>query len=175
MRIRFFLAVALTFPLACKSQPAPTARSAVAPAAPTAPTAPDKLTGKVVETIDAAQYTYLKLQTASGEKWAAVPTVKAAVGTEVTIQGPMWMENFNSKTLNRTWPLIAFGTLAGDETVAVAKLPPGHPPMGPQASGAAGAAAGPGMWAAQAAGDTSPSISGISDSLSKIAGLPSKA
>lgn len=129
--------------LACNSQPAPVSRAAAPLASAVAPT--DSLSGKVAETIDAGQYTYLRLQTASGEAWAAVPTTKAAVGTQVTVQSPMWMENFKSAKLNRTWTRIAFGTLAGETSAAEAKLPAGHPPTGAPSDH-------PGMFAAQAAG-----------------------
>ena len=39
-------------------------------------------TRKVLETIDASGYTYLKLQTASGEQWAAVTQAVVAVGAD---------------------------------------------------------------------------------------------
>ena len=149
MRIALAACIALTF--ACKDQPAPPPAAATRTAE--APAAANTISGKVQETIDASQYTYLRLQTASGEVWAAVPTAKAAVGSEVTVQNPIWMENFKSATLNRTWPRIAFGTLTDGaaaaeasqgapgvaksgagmsatqaaDTKAPAALPPGHP------------------------------------------------
>jgi len=146
--MRIALAVLVTAVFACKNQPAPPSKPAAAPAAAGA-IASNTLTGKVQETIDASQYTYLRIQTASGDVWAAVPTTKAAVGSEVTVQGPIWMENFQSKTLNRTWPRIAFGTLGGPgaaepapaQAESAAGLPAGHP-----------STAAPGMFAAQAAG-----------------------
>jgi hypothetical protein len=143
--VLLFLSVLATS-LACKSQPRSTAGAPVAVATAAAPAAAESLTGKVAETIDAGQYTYLRLQTAAGETWAAVPSTKAGVGTQVTVQSPMWMENFKSAKLNRTWTRIAFGTLAGEAGEADAKLPAGHPPTGAQPPDH------PGMFAAQAAG-----------------------
>jgi hypothetical protein len=106
--------------------------------------AQSSLSGKILETFDASNYTYLRLQTANGEAWAAVPTAKVAVGQEVAVAGPIWMENFKSNTLNRSWEKIAFGTLEGGAPAAPkpagpgmfaqaaagsqAGLPPGHPP-----------------------------------------------
>ena len=84
--------------------------------------------GKVLETLDAAGYTYLRLQTADGEMWAAVPKVAAAVGQEVTIANPMVMNGFESKTLGRKFDKIYFGTLGGGE--AAAPAPTGMPPPG---------------------------------------------
>lgn len=106
-------------------------RPASAPAAATA-----GVKGKVLETIDAAGYTYLKLQTASGEQWAAVTQAVVAVGAEVEIVDATVMQDFESKTLNRKFPTILFGSLGGGEAGAEApapagqaQLPPGHPPM----------------------------------------------
>jgi hypothetical protein len=84
------------------------------------------VTGTVVETMDAGAYTYVRMKTAKGDVWAAVNQTSLKPGAEITIGNAMWMENFESKTLNRKFDHILFGTLAGgDETAA---LPPGHPP-----------------------------------------------
>jgi hypothetical protein len=87
-----------------------------------------EVAGRVLETIDASQYTYLRLQTRDGEAWAAVPIAKVAIGDEVAVASPMWMENFRSATLNRTWPKIAFGTL-GTGSPRASTLPAGHPDL----------------------------------------------
>ncbi len=70
------------------------------------------VTGTILETMDAAGYTYLKLKTAEGETWAAVNESKVEVGQTVTVLNPMPMKGFESKTLNRTFDVILFGTLA---------------------------------------------------------------
>jgi len=80
------------------------AASASAPAA----SADNALTGKVVETADAAGYTYLCLEKAGKKTWVAVPTMKVAVGQEVTLAPGMVMTNFVSKGLNRTFESIVF-------------------------------------------------------------------
>ena len=84
----------------------------------------DALAGRVVECIQASPYSYLRLQTAKGEVWAAIPAAVLDPGTEVTVANPMLMANFESKTLKRTFPEIYFGTAA---TPAGTVARPGHP------------------------------------------------
>jgi len=104
-----------------------------APAGQTAPAEPGKeaapaptaaLKGKVAETMDASGYTYVRLDDGSGkELWAAVPKAELKVGEEISLQGGSVMENFNSKTLNKTFEKIIFATgvtRAGDKEVAAA-------------------------------------------------------
>ncbi len=116
--------------LACnedKAKPEPSApptatavASTTASFAPVAaiPAAAESVSGTVAETMDAGGYTYIKLTTASGEKWAAVPLAKVVVGDKVTIVKPTVMKNFASPTLKRTFDEILFGTLDGASAVA---------------------------------------------------------
>ena len=62
-----------------------------------------KVTGTVLDTFDAAGYTYLQLQTASGDQWAAVRQTPVKKGQVVTMDVQMTAEKFESKTLNRTF------------------------------------------------------------------------
>ena len=78
------------------------------------------LTGKVLERIEAAPYCYLRLKTAKGEVWAAVPDAKVQKGAEVTVVSPMLMTQFESKTLKRTFAEVYFGTLASSAGAASA-------------------------------------------------------
>jgi hypothetical protein len=72
------------------------------------------LTGKVLETMDAGGYTYMKIDTGLNQPWVAVPQSQVKVGEEVTYQPGMVMNNFSSKTLNRTFESIVFSSgLAG--------------------------------------------------------------
>lgn len=80
------------------------------PATPPAPQG-NNIKGTIVERMDAPPYTYLKLKTAQNEVWAAVPETKAGKGTEVTVFNAMQMNNFESKTLKRTFEVVFFGTL----------------------------------------------------------------
>jgi len=77
------------------------------------PPAAGPVTGEVLEVRDVESYTYLRLKTAQGETWAAVPTAKVKKGDKVTVDNPMVMNNFQSKALNKTFDKIVFGTLAG--------------------------------------------------------------
>jgi hypothetical protein len=78
------------------------------------------LTGEVLETQTVDGYTYLRLKTAQGETWAAVPTIAVKKGAQVTIDNASTMLNFESKTLKKTFDKIVFGQIAvpGAKTAA---------------------------------------------------------
>ncbi len=97
-------------PAAPEAAPAASA-SGVVPAAPAPPTL--TVSGTVLETMDASDYTYMRLKTATGETWAAVNKTKIKKGDAVTVTNAMVMDGFQSKTLNRTFDHILFGILAG--------------------------------------------------------------
>ena len=88
------------------------AQVAVAAAA-AAPSAMPPLTGQVLEAKDVDNYTYLRIKTAKGETWAAVSRAAIKTGAVVSIENPMVMQNFESKSLKKTFDSIVFGTLAG--------------------------------------------------------------
>jgi hypothetical protein len=69
--------------------------------------------GEVLEVKDVESYTYLRLKTKNGETWAAVGKTPVRKGAEVTIENVMVMNNFESKSLKKTFPTILFGTLGG--------------------------------------------------------------
>jgi hypothetical protein len=83
--------------------------------AATPPVAVPDLKGEVLETMDVANYTYLRLKTQDGEVWAAVSKSEVAKGSEVTLYDPIRMSDFESKTLNRTFSTIYFGSLTKPE------------------------------------------------------------
>ena len=85
------------------------------------------VSGKVVESMDAGGYTYLKIKGAAGETWAAVPKTVVKSGTEVTIDNPMVMDGFESKTLKRKFDHIIFGTLAAGGAAAAPASHAGMP------------------------------------------------
>jgi len=111
--------------------------------------------GKVLERLDAPPYSYLKLQTAQGEAWAAVPKTEVAKDAEVTVAGAMPMQGFESKTLNRKFDVVYFGTLAG-EGGAAAPAPGAAPGGMPGMPGMPGEQ-GPGIAAQHAAAAAGPS------------------
>ena len=69
--------------------------------------------GEVLEVKDVESYTYLRLKTRDGETWAAVAKVPVKKGAEVTLENVMVMNNFESKSLKKTFPTILFGNLSG--------------------------------------------------------------
>ena len=71
------------------------------------------VSGDVLETKDVDSYTYVRLKTAQGETWAAIPTATLKKGQTIRIDNAMVMNNFESKSLKRTFPSIVFGSLAG--------------------------------------------------------------
>jgi hypothetical protein len=147
-----FLAASLSVGCAKAADPtaaAPPAKAEVAlagahgnaPAAenPSAAVSTATLTGTVLETMNAAGYTYMKLKTADGETWAAVNESKVEKGATVTIASPMPMDGFESKTLNRKFDHIVFGTLAGAPGEAAAPAAMGGATSSAMPAGTGGA------------------------------------
>lgn len=126
-----------------KAPASPTFPSAVAPAPGPANAPAGAVKGKVLETLDAAGYTYLRLQTAEGEMWAAVPKAATTVGEEVTVSNPMVMNGFESKTLGRKFDKILFGNLGGGEAAVPAPMGMPPPPGGAPAPNVADVQHGP--------------------------------
>ena len=120
--------------LACNRHPAPKPISSPVRAAAVAPNAgqPTGMTvaGKVLERIDAATYSYLRLDTLGGEQWAAVPKCELKNGEDVVVSHAMPMDGFESKTLNRKFEHIVFGILQGPGAQAAAPSGMGEPPAG---------------------------------------------
>jgi hypothetical protein len=70
-----------------------------------------KIKGTVLEVHNAASYTYIKVKDqTSKEQWAAVLQIPVKQGQKVEINQQMVMDNFQSKSLNRTFEKIIFGT-----------------------------------------------------------------
>ncbi len=92
------------------------------------------MSGTVVEKVDAAGYSSVRVKTATADEWAAVPQVELATGAKVTIEVQARMQNFESKTLKRTWPVIIFGTITAGAAPA-APAAAGKPMENPHANG----------------------------------------
>ncbi len=69
------------------------------------PMAPDHK-GKVVSTMNAAGYTYIEVEEKGKKLWIAVIETKVKPGDEVEFPDSPPLENFQSKTLNRTFDKI---------------------------------------------------------------------
>ena len=71
--------------------------------------APAVDSGTVRSTEDASGYTYVELETESGQVvWLAAPKTEIAVGDQVAWMGGATMVDFTSTTLNKTFPEILF-------------------------------------------------------------------
>lgn len=140
-----FLALCLAFGCS-RSTPEP-AQPAPTPAAPTpgpsqravppaahaqAPAAQGETRGVVRETMNSGGYTYMRLETAAGERWVATTEMPLRVGDSVTVEGGSVMNGFRSRTLDRTFDSILF---AGSVRVAGAGNAPAHPPVAPSHPG----------------------------------------
>jgi hypothetical protein len=85
------------------------------------------VTGKVLEAMDSSGYTYLNVETAAGQKWVAVNQTPVTVGEEVTYMDGMVMQNFASKSLDRTFPEIVFSSGLVGKDAAPAAMPAAGP------------------------------------------------
>jgi hypothetical protein len=127
------VALALVAGGACSRQPAsspvPAASASAPAAAPATPPGPnaeqgmETVTGEVAETMDAANYTYMRLQTPKGELWVATGQTPVKVGDKVVVPLETEMKNFHSPSLKRDFPVIYFVSQITHEGQSVA------PPM----------------------------------------------
>jgi hypothetical protein len=93
------------------------------------------LDGEVLEVIQVPTYSYLRIGRKGTEgTWAAVPTSSLKPGDHARIQGATKMSGFTSKALDRTFPVIYFGTLEGGR--AAHGMAPVDPAKNPHANGA---------------------------------------
>ncbi len=75
------------------------------------------VTGTIVETMDASGYTYMLVESGTEKKWVAIPATAVTKGATVSYYDGMVMNNFTSKTLNRTFDAIVFSPgLVGQDT-----------------------------------------------------------
>ena len=112
-------------------------------AASIAPEETGEIKGKVVETMNAATYTYVLIDTGAKKVWAAAPQFAVKAGDAVAVAGAMPMVNYQSKTLNRIFDVVYFSGsvkvngVSSAPGVSAGELPKDHPPI----KGAAGPAA----------------------------------
>ncbi|PID77252.1 MAG: DNA-binding protein [Deltaproteobacteria bacterium] len=79
------------------------------------------VTGEVLETMNAAGYTYLLVKNAYGQQWAAIPESEVKVHDQVSYYQGMVMKDFYSNTLDRTFDTIIFSSGLADSKSAPAK------------------------------------------------------
>ena len=162
-RTLIFFAIALiTIPLLACSQDKPaqpeakaetkvaepavkTAAAAPAETAAATPAAAQKETrgtsGKVVETMDAAGYTYVCVDNGKEKVWAAAPAFAVKVGDEVMVPEGMAMHNYHSQSMNRDFDVVYFveailnasnpvggaSSMGGTPATGNMQMPKGHP------------------------------------------------
>jgi hypothetical protein len=94
---------------------------------------PVVVVGTVVESMNAAGYTYVRVDTGDGEVWAAASRFAVEVGDRVTFPLETPMRDFHSESLDRDFPLVYFVSYVvpeGEAPQATADLPPRHPSIG---------------------------------------------
>jgi hypothetical protein len=67
-----------------------------------------RTTGRVVETMNAGEYTYVQIDDGTQTIWAAAPHFAVAAGDKVVVPEGAAMRDFHSKTLQRTFDLVYF-------------------------------------------------------------------
>jgi len=66
---------------------------------------------KILQTKDAGGYTYIKVDEKGDIFWAAIMKTPVKIGETITIKEQVWMKNFKSKTLDKTFDKILFAQL----------------------------------------------------------------
>lgn len=69
-----------------------------------------KVAGTVIERLDGPPYTFLRIKTNAGERWAAVPTANVAKDSAVTIVNGVLLRDFETGLQGRRFDVV-FGTL----------------------------------------------------------------
>jgi hypothetical protein len=92
------------------AQPVPSGHPPMGPAkdGKGAPAAQLPQKGKVLSSIDAAQYTYIEVSQNKKTLWLAGTKVAVKKGDVIRFDDGMVMTNFESKTLKRTFPAVTF-------------------------------------------------------------------
>ncbi|WP_275097253.1 hypothetical protein [Sedimenticola hydrogenitrophicus] len=68
----------------------------------------DGVQGKVISSSQSAGYSYLEVETDSGTVWLALPAMRIENGDRIRWIGGAEMQNFHSKTLDKTFDAIWF-------------------------------------------------------------------
>ena len=65
-------------------------------------------TVKILEVKDAPGYTYMKVDEKGEQYWAAIESTPVKVGQTITLKEQVWMKNFKSKSLDKTFDKVLF-------------------------------------------------------------------
>ena len=102
------LAATLAMLLVVSGCNAPEKDAAVEDSALSAPVPAGMVRGTVLETMDSGGYTYVLIDTAEDQRWAAAQQTSVNVGDVVQVGTAMPMADFTSKTLDRTFDVLYF-------------------------------------------------------------------
>ena len=91
-----------TGPFAKEAEAPPAAKTSEHPPLPVR----GNVTGKVMQTMDVSQYTYLQIDTGKALVWFAGPVTQVKVGDIVDMPPGIQMSNFRSSSLDRTFDTI---------------------------------------------------------------------
>lgn len=72
------------------------------------PSRAEGISGTITETMSAAGYTYLLIDTGTGKQWVAIPETAVTAGAEVAVKEGMEMKDFHSTSFDRTFASIIF-------------------------------------------------------------------
>jgi hypothetical protein len=121
---------------ACSGSETPEAEAPPVVLAPAdaAPGAGQFISGAIVETMDAAGYTYVLVDTGDQKVWAAGPQTAVKVGENVVLKNGMAMREFHSQALDRTFDVVYFvgsikdggGAALAPQGSAIQQPMPGH-------------------------------------------------
>lgn len=70
-----------------------------------------EVTGTIVERLDEAPYSYLRLETRSGPTWVAVPASSVEKGATITVTHGVALKDVEAVLLGREFEKVVFGTL----------------------------------------------------------------
>lgn len=99
--------------------------------------AAEGISGKVLETMSGAGYTYMYLDSGAMKQWVAIPETPVDKGTSVTLQEGMVMKNFHSKSFDRTFDKIIFSAGFADAPAGKEMKQPAAQPAGDDSFAAA--------------------------------------
>ncbi len=80
--------------------------------------------GTVLETVSGGGYTYVEVEENGNKFWAAGPVTSVKKGDKVNFSEQIWMPNFKSKALNRTFDNLLFVAAINQGVAKVSAVKP---------------------------------------------------
>jgi len=81
-------------------------------------------TAKVLETLESGGYTYIKVQEGGESYWIAMTQRPVGIGEKIQYAEQGWMQDFHSKTLDRTFERILFASDAAERAPVRTEVSP---------------------------------------------------